>query len=65
MSDFQVVQRVDDGQGDAQPNGGPPGIDVHELANRVYKLFLADARLGRARTELGNIDVVGGLRREE
>jgi hypothetical protein len=29
--------------------GAPPGVDVQQLANKVYDLLLAEARLGRAR----------------
>ena len=33
----------------AQTDGGAPKIDVQKLADKVYDLLLADARLGRAR----------------
>ncbi len=33
----------------AGPHGG---TDVHQLAEKVYRLLIADARLGRARGEL-------------
>jgi hypothetical protein len=29
--------------------GAPPGVHVQQLANKVYDLLLAEARLGRAR----------------
>jgi hypothetical protein len=33
----------------AQGGQGQPGINVQKLADKVYDLLLADARLGRAR----------------
>jgi hypothetical protein len=38
---------VSSGQGQAAPHG----INVEHLADKVYQLLLADARLGRARTD--------------
>ena len=46
----------------AEPNGG---IDVEALAERVYKLLLADARLGRQRSEVPLRGLLGAQRREE
>lgn len=37
--------------GDA-PRGGPGDVDVEALAERVYRLMLAEARLDRARGAL-------------
>ena len=37
-----------------RPKGEQPPIDVGRLADRVYRLMLADVRLERARN--GNID---------
>jgi hypothetical protein len=31
------------------PAQAPPQVDVQKLADKVYQLLLADARLGRAR----------------
>ena len=35
--------------GGQNPAGGAAGINVQQLADKVYDLLLADARLGRAR----------------
>jgi hypothetical protein len=45
MADLPAPAQADGAQ--AQP--GAPKIDVQKLADRVYQLMLADARLGRAR----------------
>ncbi len=34
-----------------QPQGAPGGIDIQQLADKVYRLAMADARLARARGE--------------
>jgi len=45
---------VDAGEHDATGVGGTAvgGVDVQKLADKVYQLFLADARRGGARPEL-------------
>jgi hypothetical protein len=39
------------GEQPPDPHAGPAGIDVERLADRVYQLLLAEARLGYARGE--------------
>lgn len=39
------------GEQPRDPQAGQAGIDVEQLAERVYKLFLVEARLAHARGE--------------
>jgi hypothetical protein len=47
-SEPQIGQQ---GEQPRDPQSGQPGIDVERLAERVYQLFLAEARLAHARGE--------------
>lgn len=48
-SDDTQIQRAEGAQ--QQPEGGqPPQIDLHLLAEKVYRLMLADLRLEQARS---------------
>jgi hypothetical protein len=44
-------QTAQHGEPQPDPHAGPAGIDVERLADRVYQLLLAEARLAHARGE--------------
>ena len=46
-----TVQPGQHGEHPDDPHAGQAGIDVEQLADRVYHLMLADARLAHARGE--------------
>jgi len=49
----QPSSAAQSGQGEHpdDPHAAPAGIDVEQLADRVYHLFVAEARLAHARGE--------------
>jgi hypothetical protein len=49
-----VTLSAHDDRAPAAPESGAPAVDVRALAERVYRLMLADARLERARGAAAN-----------